>query len=198
MLVMKKLIILIIGIALYTFLLNVFCSLYLADVYNSQSKTYLGKGEFVKAKKYSDMTTRENPREPSYYRYKAKVMLAELGLGVQDASAIKKEINSQLTKSQELNNKNLTTLRNIIPLYYFLALTDITADRGPENIDEVYLKVARDYYQYLKDTYPNDLGIITDVAEYERKLYLNEEYSDSVEMVKNLRPEIINWHKAFN
>jgi hypothetical protein len=198
MLVMKKIFALLVGTTIYVLLLNAFSKFYLADVYQTFSKNYLANGEFVKAENYADRAIINNPNEPSYRRQKAKVMLANLSFIKEDKAALKKEISQQLLTSRELNSKNLTTLRNVIPLYYFLALKDLTEEASTENIDENYRNLAKEYYSLLKSVYANDLGIITDVAEYERKLYLNDEYQKSVAIVKYLRPEVLDWHGAFN
>ncbi len=172
----------------------------MADVYNTYSKNYLASGEFEKAISYSNRALESNYQEPAYHRNKAKVLLATLVLedNAENRSNLKEEIISDLKKAEKLNVNNLATLRNVIPLYYFLTIENIKRPITDNNIDQMYIPVTANYYRGLKDTYDNDLGIFADVAEYERKLFLTEDFEISLEKVRQLRPEILEWHESFN
>lgn len=196
---MKKIIFLTLLTIGYFFTVNKFFKLYLADVYANMSGAYLSNGEFSKAVDYSSRAIKNNPEEPSYYRVKAKVLLANLILqDEREQKETKKEVLNDLIKAQSLNGKNLATLRNSIPLYYFLAVKDLEQPVTENNLDQDYLPVTQNYYQDLKVKYPNDLGLLTDLADYEKKLFLLQDYQETVNMVETLRPDVLQWHPAFN
>ena len=64
---------------------------------------------------------KSNENEPAYRRQKAKVLLAQkvLTTGLNEKRLADSALES-LRKAEALNPRNLTTLRNSIPLYYFL------------------------------------------------------------------------------
>lgn len=195
---MKKLLLLTVLTIFYLFAMNKFLKLYLADVYSKNAGSFLGSGELEKALDYSSKAVKNNPQEPSYYREKAKILLATLILKDEpEMQTIKKETLDNLIVAQKLNYKNLATLRNEIPLYYFLTVRDISQPSGVENIDQTYLPLTKDYYETLKDTYPHDLGLLADIAEYEKKLFLKDDYQKTVEIVGTLRSDVLEWYPAF-
>jgi len=141
------------------------------------SVTYIFSMAFLAKRFVADVYYKEpksvvlNKYEPTYYRYRAKQRLLE---------GDKVGALSDVEKAVAVNPKNLTTLRNIIPIYYFL------------NVSE-----TQEYFNYLKITYPNDLGILADIAEYEQKLNHMEDFRQTVQQAKSLRPDIVEWHKSF-
>ena len=90
------------------------------------------------------------------------------------------------------------TERNLVPVYYFLANEDPAAKPGGNNHDSEFIGEAKNYFQMLKAKYSRDAGVISLVAEYERKLGLTEEYEKSKEMVRILRPDLLEWYSSFN
>ncbi len=181
---------------IYIVLMSKFMNIYVADVYYTASKGDMENGLLKDAEKNINKAISLNVKEPAYYRQRAKVMLGTLILA-EDAEETKLVAQKDLETAQKLNVKNLATLRNSIPLYYFLAIGDISDIVSDQNIDEKYLPVTRNYYDLLKDTYGNDLGVLADVAKYEKKLGLGREYEQSWQRAYELRPDITNWHESF-
>lgn len=173
----------------YLWFLCIIANVYQADLEITKSRELVAAVEYDKALEKADLAIKRNSREPAYYRQRAKVYLAfclnpvELEKPRYAELALK-----DLRRAEKLNPRNLATLRNSVPLYHFLARVEVQDD---------YLAEAGEYIRELKFRYSNDLGIITDAALYERKLELWEDYAISYEMAKNLRPDIITWHKAY-
>ena len=169
--------------------------MYLADIYFASSKNFLSEGNLIKSSDHIVMATRFNNYELAYKRQKAKVLLATLAW--QEDSEVKEKVLEELKEAQELNPKNLATLRNIIPLYYLLSVNDVEEFSGEENVDSNYIEETRKFFIALKEDYPNDLGVYADVAEYEKKLGLTEDYSFTREKAMKMRPDIVDWYGAF-
>jgi len=133
----------------------------------------LSKGNIEKAIEYANKSIRKNPEEPRYRYGRAKILLAST-VDSTDKDNEKVNAHKDLIKAQTLNPKNLVTLRNIVPLYYFLSIHDLTQTNSNENIDETYIKHTESYLKTLKQEYPNDLGVHILAAKYEKKLNLIE------------------------
>ena len=170
--------------------------IYISDIYFKKSQVYLTAEKIDKALECADKAVKFNSFEPNYYRGRAKVLTVSL-VGKKDASIVKERILKDLKKAEELNPKNLVTLRNSVPIYYFLAVEDVSLTSGILNLDENYLGITKEFFKTLKDKYPHDIGVVTLLAKYERKLGLDEEYLESREIVKDLRPELLEWHESF-
>jgi tetratricopeptide (TPR) repeat protein len=184
----KTFLILVIWTAAF-YVCSVFGNIYTADVMLEESGRYLSQGDTEIAGKLIDKAIKLNGREPNYYRTKAKILLVDTG--------DKKEILSNLQKALDLNNRNLVTMRNMIPLYYFLAIENINFPSGADNVDKDYLPITQKYFEYVKRTYVHDAGVITTIAKYEKKSGLVEGYNESVKIIEKLRPDLLEWHESF-
>lgn len=171
---------------------------YIADIYFKRSQIYLTAEDVGKAQGYANKAIKFNPFEPNYYRGRAKVLTVSL---VDNEAAtslnLKGRILDNLKKAEELNPKNLVTLRNSVPIYYFLAVKDVSLISGILNTDPIYLPITKEFFKTLKDNYSYDVGVIALLAKYEKKLGLDAEYLESRKIVERLRPELLNWHESF-
>lgn len=170
----------------YLVFVKKFASLYLADVYYAASRHELEDGQLGEAGDHIIKAIKLNAKEPAYFRQRAKILLATM-IWVDDGDEIRESTLDDLEKAQELNPHNLATLRNSIPLYYFLAADD----------EQTYVPVTRDYYKELKDVYQNDLGMYADVARYEKRLGLEDEFENTKQKARELRPDVLEWHESF-
>ncbi len=182
----KKLIALI--LIVYIFGIYKFFTLYKADVAYIKGKNLLSEGDANKAEIYLQKAIKLNPNEPRYHKEYAKDLAFQAFTDTENTEALKEKSLANLQKAQQLNPLNLVTLRNNISLYYLLAAQDQTNQ---------YTLVARDFYNKLKETYPNDAGVWAAVAKYERKLNLKDEYRQSVERIEILRPDLLEWQASF-
>ncbi|HBY10256.1 hypothetical protein A2473_01525 [candidate division WWE3 bacterium RIFOXYC2_FULL_42_13] len=174
--------------------------IYSADKLSVRSADFLRKEEYEKALNTANGSLELNPLEPSYYRTRALVYLT---VGILEKDGVKKNIYKKsayadLQRALVLNPDNLVTERNLVPVYYFLANEDPAAKPGGNNHDSEFIGEAKNYFQMLKAKYSRDAGVISLVAEYERKLGLTEEYEKSKEMVRILRPDLLEWYSSFN
>jgi hypothetical protein len=168
---------------------------YSADVYYKKSQESVGMGFEDEALGYADKSIYLNPLEPNYYRGRAKIRTVFL-VSSDDTSSVKETILSDLKKAESLNPENLVTIRNSIPLYYFLAVDDVFLSPGPDNLDEKYVLDVKDFYEKTKNKYWSDVGVILSIAKYEKKLGLDESYEKSVYRIGELRPDLLEWHES--
>ncbi len=172
-----------------------FVNYFVADVYYASSKQELNDGSLERASEYIVRAVTMNPNEPTYQRQRAKILLSTL-IWNHDPK-VKEGVLESLEKAYQLNTKNLTTLRNVIPLYYFLTVGDISKSIRTDTVDSKYLPVTRNYYSTLKNTYDNDLGIYADIAEYEKRLGLEEDFSWTRSKAEEMRADVVEWHESF-
>jgi len=195
---MKKLLLILLIWVTTIFLWSYLDSIYLADKLSEKSQRYLSKGDTTMANSLIYKAIEKNPNEPNYHRIKAKILLVKSVSETQESKELLKEnILRELKTAEEENPNNLVTIRNIIPLYYFLALKDASVLNVPFDIDETYLPITRDYYQWVKSKYSHDAGVVVALAKYEKKLGLSEDYEKSVEIIKKIRPDLLDWYESF-
>lgn len=192
---MKKALLLFLTLGIYLYLVGKFFNFYIADIYFASSKNLLSEGQLKKSADQIIQATRFNRYEPAYRRQKAKVLLSTLVW--QDDASVKDRVLEELIVAEELNPKNLATLRNIIPLYYLLSVKDVEKVGTCLNIDESYVLRTTDFYSMLKKRYFNDLGVFADIAEYEKKLGLTHDYTSTYGKAEEMRPDIVDWYEAF-
>lgn len=172
--------------------------IYSADVCYEKSVSAIEKGIYYDALEKASCAIANNPLEPNYYRGRAKVLiLIAASLQREDIGNLKNQARADLETAYMLNPSNLVTIRNSVPLYYYLAINDYSKQPGSDNWDIAYIKSTRDFYTEVKTTYVHDAGVISLIAKYEKKLGLHDEYESSRQLIKNLRPDLLEWHEAF-
>jgi len=195
-----KLIILIIVWAAAVLVVSHVNRIYSADKFSVQATDFLKEGEYERALGLINNAVDLNPSEPSYYRTRSLVYLTAgfLEKDVNKRTEDKKNAYTDLQKSLALNPDNLVTERNLVPVYYFLANNNPESAPGAQNHDPEFINAAKDFFRMLKSKYSKDAGVISLVAEYERKLGLTDEYEKSKEMIRSLRPDLLEWYGSFN
>lgn len=173
---MKKVTLIFTIVIIYVFLIKLLFSFFLADIYFTYSRNLFDEKKFEESLKVATLAVQLNHYEPSYYR-----QLARAYLGVSEYG----KVLDHLQQAQNLNENNLTTLRNAIPIYYALSKSNA-----------LYLDTTKSYFVYLKSRYPQDLGVLVDVAAYEKSLGFDESYDDTLLMIKNLRPDLLEWYPS--
>lgn len=182
--------------SVYIFLCVVFFRIFSADLNYKKSQVLLSGGYSERAHRLSQKSVNQNPLEPNYYRGRAKVNLIKI-LYVDDLTVraeIKEKVLSDLKKATSLNENNLVTIRNLVPLYYYLAITDMNSE---STLDSKYIDVTRGFLESNKNRFWNDAGVISSIAKYERKLGFVKEYGDSVRRIMELRPDLLDWYESF-
>lgn len=173
----------------YISLLKIFWNAVSADESYIDSQRALKESNFERALLYANKSIEKNSNEPRYYYGRAKVYIG---------NANKDEALADLQKAQELNPKNLVTLRNVVPIYYFLSIFDLSKTSSVNNLDEKYYTVTKAFYSDLKNYSPTDVGINVLLAKYEKRLGMEQEYKKSLEIIKSLRPDLLDWHPNLN
>ncbi|OGC68951.1 hypothetical protein A2415_04085 [candidate division WWE3 bacterium RIFOXYC1_FULL_39_7] len=196
---MKKLILSVIILIISFWSAQYFMRIYSADVLYESSQRYLAAEEYEDALRTASLAIKKNPLEPNYYRGRAKVYIGFLADTQNRESQLlfKTAALEDLKKAYKLNPKNLVTIRNSVPLYYFLAAEDLTQPGSKENIDEAFLSEAANFFEKTKLAFPNDVGVFTLIAKYEKRLGLEKQYEESKARVQQLRPDLLEWHENF-
>jgi len=171
-------------------------SLYRADVNFKKSQELIKVTEAKGALFYANKAVKLNPFEPNYYRGRAKINTTFL-VKNENLEKTKEDIYSDLKRAESLNPYNLVTIRNSIPIYYFLAIKDLYIISGADNIDPNYIGPVSDFYKKAKSVYWSDVGVLLSVAKYEKRLGMLDEYEESASRIKELRPDILEWHELF-
>lgn len=185
--------------SVYILLCVIFIRIFFADINYKKSQAMITGGYSESATSLSEKAVNQNPFEPNYYRGRAKEKFIKL-LYVEDASAksqIKERVLADLVKAYSLNENNLVTIRNIFPLYYFLAVKDMNLETSENNIDPKYIGVTKEFLESNKKRFWNDAGVVASVAKYEKKLGFAKEYSESVQRIMELRPDLLDWYESF-
>lgn len=193
-------------VSLYFYINILFGRQILADMFSKASDGYFEAGKSQRALVYNNKSIGLNPNEPYYYRQRAKThILTLVGQPKDRIDQIKALAYKDILTATNLNPKNLATLRGNISLYYFLALKDLvgaTSNSGKTDrelhatttTDPHYLNLASDYYNKLSGDYPNDVGVQTQVAKYQKLLGLIDEYNGTLQIINSLRPDLLYWY----
>ena len=177
---------------------NICYSNYNADKMYQKAKDSLDRSELSNAFDYAESAIKLNPLEPNYYRMRARVLINYLPHKDTSTRTFTKQlIVNDLKNAYNLNTENLVTIRNLVPLYYFVAAENISAPAGSENIDPYFFEAAKNFYASIKDYSKNDVGIYALLAKYEKRLNMMEEYGVSVNKVRILRPDLLDWYESF-
>lgn len=166
-----------------------------ADKSYVEGQRAMKRGEFELALEQANKSIDKNPREPRYFYGRAKILLAAtVNQDEKTTQEYKLSAASDLLKARRLNKRNVVTNRNIVPLYYFLGVKDLRQTGEEQDIDEKYIEFIKGYYQSIKHYSVNDVGVYALLAKYERKLGLEEGYLESVDSVRRLRPDLLEWY----
>jgi len=184
---MKKILILLL-IIVYVFAIKNFGKLYKADLYYKNAQKLLSSEKGNRAIRSAGIAINFNPNEPRYRLLEAKIFLTTRD-GNLKAKAVK-----DLEKAYNLNPKNLVTIRNSVPLYYLIAINDMYKKPGRENLDIKYIGTVKKFFSDTKQKYPNDVGVYVLIAGYEKKLGFDAEYKSSIERIRELRPDLLQWY----
>lgn len=192
---MTKIFLTIVATSFYVFAVTKFLNSYRADVNYQTTRVLLEQVHAVDALTAINKAIDLNPNEPAYYRERAKAYLALTILeDTQTNKELKRRAHNDLVHAIYLNPDNLATIRNSTPTLYFLTVENLTQPDTDKNRDEEYKSKVKEYLSKYKSTYKSDLGVQVLIAKYEKKLGLEKEYSESIENIKNLRPDIVEWH----
>jgi tetratricopeptide (TPR) repeat protein len=165
-----------------------------ADYYYKRSVVFFNDADFDNSYDYSIKAIRLNGYEPDYHVHKAKTIIGLVSTKVAKEEDFKKEALESINKAISLNDNNLVTKRNVIPLFYFLALSDLKGGNGENSFDSEYVDTAKVYYTDVLNNYPNDVGVISQIAVYQKKLGMLYEYGASRDKVGELRPDLLEWY----
>lgn len=163
----NKFLLTIIVTAFYVISICSFAKILGGEIKFAESKQAAQQKNITKALKNINKAISKNPKEPRYYYERAKYLIIQN----EPSKALE-----NLNIAENLNENNLVSLKNMIPIYSFLPKEQ-----------------AQDYYNRLKQKYPNDTGVLVQIAKYEKSLGLNEGYKETIKMINDLRPDLTEW-----
>ncbi len=165
--------------------------MYLADVYMVKARSFFDTSDYKQVIKYADKASAHNNLEPSYYVYRANaVVLQTLTLKPEVAAYLKLQALADIEYAISLNKINLVTLRNSLPVYFYMAY-NAAADYSYS--DDYFLQQTHAYLAKLKTDYSNDAGVLVEIAEIENSLSMQNEYKETIELIRELRPDLLEW-----
>lgn len=147
---------------------------FVADVYFKYGKDALSKGEFDIALSNFNMAIRINPKESSYYKNRAQCYAEMNNLS---SSFL------DLITGLSINPNDTMFIRNSFYVYYLLA-----------SKDPFYIPITKAMFLNTKKRYSTDVGVLVDIAKYEKVLGWEGDYSTSLMEIEKLRPDILKWH----
>lgn len=174
-----------------------FAKIYLADIYFGYSENLLADGENIEALLAVNKAIKYNNQEPSYYRQRAKVYVASTANALQGSKELEdlKQLALQdLITGHEINPKNLATIRNSTPLYFYLANKDLSLTATKENLDPEYSEITKEYLIQMQNYLPSDVGVQVLAAKYQKRMNFENDLKESRERIKELRPDLLEWH----
>lgn len=178
-------------------LIAIFVQFFVADT-KAKNIDYLVKElEFTQALESANQALNLNSREPYYFRQRAKVYILLAAQENTDQAVYKEQALKDLQAAYALNTENLATIRNSIPYYYFLAKANMSLKQHANvkaGLDEEYAQTTRTFYKTTKNRFPTDAGVIATIAKYEKLLGFDDDYEDSINALKKLRPDLLEWY----
>lgn len=180
----------------YLALMRAFALNYFADLNYERSQKLLTQSDVLGSLKFANASIKLNPMEPNYYKGRARVLIAATYSASGDKKkALKDTALNDLQMAYSLNPSNLVTIRNIIPLYYYLAVEDLSSPQGNAKVDEAFVPITQNFYSKVQNISPNDVGVYALLAKYEKRLNFNEEYNYALVKINNLRPDLLEWNE---
>ncbi len=181
---------------IYIFCVYTILSLFIADIYFQKAQMQLNGLQLDTAIRLNAQAISLNDREPQYFIQRAKILvLTATDATTSSYNSTKKLAYDSLSKALYLNSNDLVSKLDALPLFAVLSTKNILANSiYPNNIDYNYINEAYAFIANLKKEYANDVGVLTKCAYYEQKLGFNLEYLESIEKIKELRPDLLEWY----
>lgn len=195
----KKLLIVIAHIVLILGLiwwLGILLTKYSADIAFKDSENLLKEGRGIEALRYANKAILRNPQEANYFRNRARIYIS-MALATSDnpneTLTYKILALEDMKNAYNLNPNNLVTMRNLLPLYYYLSI-DEELSETPNEVGDSFLHITTRFFDTLKNMAPNDIGVYLLVARYQYKLELFDAYFQTEAKIKMLRSDILDWY----
>ncbi len=183
----KKIIVLVLACIGYTLLIINSYKHIAAELSYERSIDMAEKSKFEESLANAAIAAELNNKEPRYFYNLAKIKLL--------TGTPKEEIYKNIETAIDINPKNLVTLRNVSPYYYFLSLENLDiSENQNRTFDPKYRSLAKEFLFKLKTEYPNDLGVQILIAKNEKRLEFTKDYYDTLKKIATLREDVLEWH----
>lgn len=169
---------------IYFLLIGLFWKTISADESYMDSREALENGDIETALLQANKSIEKNPNEPRYYYNRAKIYIT-----TQNKSDKQKAL-TDLKNSEELNPKNLVTLRNNIPVYYLLS----SSINENEDTYKVFNNLVKNYYSKMNNYSDSDVGLFAILYKYENLMGFTDLATQSKDKIEELRPDLFDWY----
>ncbi len=196
----KKLLLLTASGAAYLVFSKTVISFFVSDYLHSKGKEYLYDGYISKASDLVESSINLNPNETLYHRTLATTLIAgtiSSELNPKDKETLKKRALKELNTAYKLQPYNVVNVKSLIPMYYFLSVSDIS---DPKNaaLDEEFKKSAISFYKKIQGISPNDASIYLTLGKHYKLLKENETAKSLLEKALTLKPDLIEAQEELN
>lgn len=181
---------------IYIFCGYTILSVFIADIYFQKANEQLNALNLDEAFRLNSHAINLNNKESQYFIQRAKILvLTATDTTTSSYKPTKKLAHDSLSKALYLNSNDLVSKLDMLPILAFLSTkNNMDSNVYPDNIDNNYINETYAFIANLKKDYANDVGVLTKCAYYEHKLGFNNEYLDSIEKIKELRPDLLEWY----
>lgn len=186
-----KIIVTVLCLATYTLLALYSSKRFVADIFYFSGRKELKANNAVVAEYYLNRAIYYNETEPRYYRELAKNQILQSSRVDSDEQKriLLEKASVLLTYSITLNEDNLVSLRDALPVFYLISKESGSAeDRETSN----------EWLQIASNRHEKDLGVQILVAKYSHKNSTSNEDTEFtkiiLEKIRNLRPDVLEWH----
>lgn len=188
----NKILMILVLLFVYAVFTKTVFSFFYADYVHKEGREELFAGNITKSSQKVGKAVRLNPNEPFYHRSKATVYLAATiieGVSDEDKMVLKARALEELEKAFGLQKNNLVNVKNLIPLYLFLALDD---SNNLENatVDRGYVNHAIKMYTEVENISPNDSSTYLSLGKNYRLLKERDKAREMLEKALMLKPDL--------
>jgi len=185
---------------IYFYALSLLVDMFRADIYYQKSKNYFADKKLEAARDHINKAIELNPQEPRYFWGRARIYTLAVGeyeLAKQPVEAAKLRANAleDLDTAYKLNRKNIVTIRNSIPLYYYLTVKNFATSAPNTDVDPNAQEITKNYYAMAAQKSATDVGLYALLAQHQKKLRLEPDATQSRNKVKALRPDLLEWYE---
>ena len=160
----------------------------IADYYAIKGDTFLENGDYKSALSYFDKAILLNPNQPNFYIKRATAYgFVAMFSDDKNQDFFKNLAIIDLIKGLKINNNNTKYIRESFFVYSLLALK--------QQPTSPYYLIAKKTFAHYKDFYRSDLGVLVDIAVYEKRLGLKDDLQITLSQIKKLRPDLLDWYQ---
>lgn len=174
------------------FFLKMVISYFAADYLASSAKDALYKGQISDSLLLINNALDLNTNEPNYHKLRATILLtATLSeqFDSEQKTALREEAASELDNAYSLEPTNVVNIKNLLPIYAFTALKDVSNTSNPQ-VDVAFKERAMRFYAKVQDIIPTDPSFYLLLGKQYKLLGENQKASEMFTQALRLKPDL--------